>query len=557
MKIYILNHGATIKKFIHNDCHSYSPHSDAKIFIKIGLNILYLRGLMKTPSQDLFHLIKSLSKTEKRYFKKFAELHGKEDNNYLLLFDAIVEQKEFNEQVLKTQFQGQAFLRQLPVAKNYLYSKILDAMESFHRDSSIHSSVRRNIFHAELLQKKGLYDQSMKLLHKAKRDATEFDLFHALIEIYTHWEFNAYIEKYDLPELEKLHDKAVKTTLLMNDAIMCRNLSLQMVNLFNHYYQTRNNKFLSQGEKLMKNPFFKNVERIKTLSGKLRIYEAKFFFWYGKGNLNAACNEGEKAVRLCLSSPVHMKNNIKFYMVLLSNIFYVRSEQKKYDEAYDCLTKIALTSSHAQSHSLRAKYFYLYDSALLHYLYHTGKFKELEKELLFVIGEIEIHKDEMSDFEKIGMFMNIAISFFYIGNLKQSMHYQNILRNEFDLSVNPEAQYFLNIFYLITHYDSGHHEILPYLVKPFTRFIKKRSHVSEVEAVMVDLLKKTPHSASDKTHRKDALSEKEEFTKVKKNIENLPIDKVHHYIFKYFDLISWLESKIRNKSFQEIIIEKK
>ena len=56
---------------------------------------------MKTPSHDLFLLISSMSKTEKRYFKKFSELHGKEDNQYLLLFDAIAKQKEFDEDALK------------------------------------------------------------------------------------------------------------------------------------------------------------------------------------------------------------------------------------------------------------------------------------------------------------------------------------------------------------------------------------------------------------------------------------------------------------------------
>src|SRR3990172_3171206 len=136
---------------------------------------------MKTPSQDLFLLIKSLSKTEKRYFKKFSDLHGKQDNQYLILFDAITKQKQFDEEALKKQFKGQAFLRQFPVAKNYLYSRILDALEFYHRDSSIHSSVRRNIYRAELLQKKGFYDQSMKLLRRAKVEANELDLFHALL----------------------------------------------------------------------------------------------------------------------------------------------------------------------------------------------------------------------------------------------------------------------------------------------------------------------------------------------------------------------------------------
>ena len=127
----------------------------------------------------------------------------------------------------------------------------------------------------------------------------------------------------------------------------------------------------------------------------------------------------------------------------------------------------------------------------------------------------------------------------------------NTLRNEYDLKVNPEAHYFLNIFYLIAHYDSGHHEILPYLVQSFNRFLRKKSYISKVETVMVDLLKKMPQL--DKGKEKNL---KEAFVAMKKEIENIPKDKMHYYIFKYFDIVSWLESKMKNKSFQEIIKEK-
>ena len=330
---------------------------------------------MKTPSQDLFLLIKSLSKTEKRYFKKFSELHGKEDNNYLLLFDAIAKQKEFNEEELKKLFKGQAFMRQFPVAKNYLFSKILDALEFYHRDASIHSIVRRNIYRAELLQKKGMYDQSLKMLQRARSDANELDLFHALLEIQTQWEFNAYLEKYDLPGLENLIEETIKTSELLSDNIVCRRLSLQMVNLYNHYYRTRNKKILEEAEELMKSPYFKKVEEIKVFSGRLRIYEAKFFFYYAKGNLDAACEEGEKAARLCLSSPAQMHNNVKLYVVLLSNLFYARSEQKKFYQAYTYLLQLDKAEPYIQTYSQRAKFFYLRDNAVLHYLYHTGKLK--------------------------------------------------------------------------------------------------------------------------------------------------------------------------------------
>ena len=56
---------------------------------------------MKT-SDNLFKLVKSLSKSEKGYFKKYANFHVRnEQNNYTKIFDAIDNQKEYDEKKRK------------------------------------------------------------------------------------------------------------------------------------------------------------------------------------------------------------------------------------------------------------------------------------------------------------------------------------------------------------------------------------------------------------------------------------------------------------------------
>jgi hypothetical protein len=74
------------------------------------------------PSNSLFILIKSLTKSEKRYFKRFCTIYSKErQNNYLLLFNAIAEQKEYDELQIKSKFRNEKFVKQLNVLKVYLY----------------------------------------------------------------------------------------------------------------------------------------------------------------------------------------------------------------------------------------------------------------------------------------------------------------------------------------------------------------------------------------------------------------------------------------------------
>ena len=72
---------------------------------KIGHLKRFTHVKMKAKS-DLFQLIKSLTKSEKRYFKLYAKMHGLHGNqNYLILFDQIdklaQESEEYNENKIK------------------------------------------------------------------------------------------------------------------------------------------------------------------------------------------------------------------------------------------------------------------------------------------------------------------------------------------------------------------------------------------------------------------------------------------------------------------------
>mgnify|MGYP000023314336 CR=1 FL=1 len=55
------------------------------------------------PSNELFQLIKSLTKSEKRYFKLSSSLQSGE-KNYMKLFDIIEIQDEYDEPAIKQKF---------------------------------------------------------------------------------------------------------------------------------------------------------------------------------------------------------------------------------------------------------------------------------------------------------------------------------------------------------------------------------------------------------------------------------------------------------------------
>ena len=89
---------------------------------------------------DLFHLIKAMSKSEKRYFTLDAKKSGKEGAKYLSLFQMINGMDEYNEAKLKTKIK-----KNLSSDKGYLYEAILRSMRDYRSAKSRAAQIKERI----------------------------------------------------------------------------------------------------------------------------------------------------------------------------------------------------------------------------------------------------------------------------------------------------------------------------------------------------------------------------------------------------------------------------
>ena len=136
---------------------------------------------MKT-SDDIFQLIKSLTKQEKTYFKKFASAFTDEEgSNYLKMFDEIsyqaVKEEAYNEEKIKKGNYSGKFLKNLSYHKNYLYNMIMSSLVNYHKDNKEIIFIRNLLSQVEILTGKLLYEQALKVLARASKIAEEKDMF--------------------------------------------------------------------------------------------------------------------------------------------------------------------------------------------------------------------------------------------------------------------------------------------------------------------------------------------------------------------------------------------
>lgn len=128
--------------------------------------------------EDLFHLIKSLSKSEKRYFTLDAQKSGRDDSRYLELFKAINQQEAYNEESLQLKF-GKG----LSDDKARLYEAILRSMRDYRSAKSYAARIKEMLLDAKFLYERGLYDQCEERLDTARTMAYQLSDNLAILEI--------------------------------------------------------------------------------------------------------------------------------------------------------------------------------------------------------------------------------------------------------------------------------------------------------------------------------------------------------------------------------------
>ncbi len=135
---------------------------------------------MKTPSNDLFRLIKTLSPAERR---QWQQQQG--SSQLRQLFDHIQAQETYNEALIKEALggQGKSFAANLKVHKVRLYQELLQFLRDAKAELSPAERIRRQIDGIEILLQRQLFDLAYKAIQQAKSACLEWEEYELLLVI--------------------------------------------------------------------------------------------------------------------------------------------------------------------------------------------------------------------------------------------------------------------------------------------------------------------------------------------------------------------------------------
>jgi Tetratricopeptide repeat len=501
---------------------------------------------MRTASDELFQLIQSLSKQEKRYFKLYAARHViGEQNKYLLLFDAIDKQKVYDEKAIKQKFSNEAFTNQLHVIKNYLYSLIMKALRNFHSgnfDDKFHDLLRD----AQILYDKGLHKQSSKVLNKARKLAEDHEQFLQLLEIQK-WQHTLIHQNNDVSKLEKYVNEDVKIEFELLEKYN-NLLKFQLLNdrIFTHYWKVgivRNPKEKMEMAKLFEDELYKEESNAASFEARFFYYNALFSYYFCISDLDNAYTTVNQLVLLIESIDPGIKRYVSKYISSLNNLYAVQKELNLTEESLTTLKKIR----EVKVGSLTQKVELFMRSYMLELdLYiSTGQFEKAKENLPEVIELFRKYKKMIDKQSKLAFYYNFSYIYFGANDFDEALTWNNLLLNDSDISMREDIHCFGRILNLIIHYELGNDQLLEYIAKSTYRYLYKRKRLFKVETEILNFIKKNPNWV-------DKRSMINSFSALLDGMQKLTDDPYEKHAFEYFDFISWLESKVGGQDFATI-----
>ena len=508
--------------------------------------------MTKEQKDNLFVLIKSLSKSEKRQFKLYVGRLGvNEDSKFLQLFNVLDKLATYDEAIILKR--GIVKKQQLSNLKAHLYKQILISLRLNPSHQNIRIQIREQLDFATILYHKGLYKQSLKILDKAKALALaneEKNVAYEIIELEKVIE-SQYITRSISNRADELTIQAKDVSRQNVLASKLSNLSLQLYGLFLKTGYVKNDEEFKRVTKYFNDRL--PVFEISELGFREKLWLYKSYLWYSflTQDFLSCYKYAKKWVDLFHANPSMIKLNPVFFLrgnqYLLEALFFIK-HHKKFKEALTNLEQICSEAWFPKGDNVESLTFlYLYSNKFnLHFM--EGTFREGLPLVDEALEGIQKHRSRLDEHHVMVFYYKIASLYFGIGENKKCIEFLEKIISNRSLEMREDLLCFSRILNLVAHYEAGLDYNLDVLIKSTYKFLIKMEDLYEVQKEMIRFLRSLgdiyPHEL------------KGEFIKLLKKLKEYEDHPYERRAFLYLDVISWLESKIENKSVDLIIREK-
>ena len=423
-------------------------------------------------NSDVWELVHALSKTEKRYFRRYAALRGdSEDLNYLKLFDLLQQQEVFDAEKLLLALDDPHFRKRFSAHKNYLHQLIRKSMRAYNAGRFAFVQIQGLIADGAFLYHKTLYDQSWKMFRKARKLAQKLEHFPALLEI-MQWERRLVKRQRQKDRKDQLREIAaeVKASLLKLDR------QLEYQDLYEQVYVLlqANPHSGPSGERVLEGierlPVLQDEQRANSFQAKHFFFQIRIFLAQLRSQAHAAMDWQEKQLVHWEAHPEIRAEAPFRYSTVVANFLSLATflhKNDRYQEVRPRLEKLSMRSDY-ETFQVRQQVYFL---DLLHYL----NAKDYQKGLSLIPGIMRwmsSNRNRLHRSREIAFDFNIAMIGFLGGDTALAMKSLRNILNEGRQSERLDIQAAANLFLRIIYAENEEVELGESQSRSLRRFIR-------------------------------------------------------------------------------------
>lgn len=508
--------------------------------------------MTKGQKDNLFQLIKSLTKSEKRQFKLYVGRLGvNTDSKFLNLFNFLDKASVYNEAaILKS---GIVKKQQLANAKAHLYKQILISLKLSPSHQDIRSLIREQLDFASILYHKGLYKQSLKILDKAKELSIaneEKNLAYQVVELEKVIE-SQYITRSISNRADELSIQAKELSYLNVIASKLTNLSLQLYSIILKTGYIKN----EEEHNHIKQYFDKQLPKFKMkeigFREKLWLYKAYLWYSFLTQDFLNCYKYASKWVQLFYDYPKMINSNPVFFLkgnnYLLESLFFIRRKKRFKTSLIAFEERIAL-AGFPKDQNIEALAFLYLNLHKLNLYFIDGSFEEGLDIIPKIETELKDYVNRIDEHHIMTFYYKFASMYFGSGNNEKCIYYLDKIISNKSLSMREDLLCFSRILNVFAHYEAGYDYHIETLLRSTYKFLLKMNDLQEVQKEMIKFIKNLqniyPHEI------------KKAFKNLHTKLKTFEDDPYESRAFLYLDIISWLESNIQNKPIGQIIKDK-
>jgi hypothetical protein len=503
---------------------------------------------MKTPSDELFSLIKSLNRYEKRHFKAFSD-RTQGSAGYMTLFDAISSMDQYDEKELKAKLKKRHGPENLKRIKSYLQESILRFLEDYYIDYSVEIQIQRYLQRIEVLLEKRLFEMAWKVIAKAEKTALESENYNYLL-IILDWKRKAMLRQADMPKMNQYLKEGFLTEQrvieIYRNLVEYMKLGLQMDLIHKTRFDGPDEKTISALKDLLSEPLLKDPDnafsdRAKglyySILGNILIYFPKS---WEESNLNY-----KHAIGLFEEKSLFQNENARSYLGLINGLTTSEILLKRTKDLEVSVGK-ATKFFYSQPKKLQAgNLLNQYMGILINYISYLIEQFNLEQALSQSVSAKEFVDLCGNDVLYMVFYGNYAIISFLMEDYHTALKCINKILAKEKSGVRQDVLNEFKIYNLMVHFELGNEDILPSLARSSRRFLEKNHELNPADNLILTFFEKKVIRINNKAEQKEAFRGASSELGVYVSSNKAPFTQKH-----YSFVLDWMESKAENISFR-------